>query len=659
MSKKYDNQSISSLKDEQQVRQRPAVIFGTNDVYGCANSIFEIIANALDEAREGYGDTILIEIKEDGTVRVKDNGRGVPMDWNEREQEYNWKLVYCTLYASGKYNSDSYSTSLGLNGLGATATQYASEFMTVVSVRDGVRYTMNFKKGKPVGELQIERNVNEPSGTDITFKPDKEVFTDINVPIRYYIDKLRRQAILNPNIKFIIRYGDSTDIVLHYPNGIKGFIEEVSEKPLIQHPIYFKGETTTSNEEEGDPETFRLEMEVAITFSRETYFTEIYHNSAHMSEGGVTVDALKYAITRAAENYAKQNGKMNKSDKFVYRDIEEILVVIGATACPGHKSFFKNQTKTALNNKSIGQAYYEFIYYNFSKWLTENRVIADKIIDEMLANKEARENAEAVKKKVLKKLSSGIDKFSDRPKKFIECASKSPLHRELFIVEGDSAAGACKFARDAEFQAIMPIRGKIMNCLKADLSKILRSDVIVDLLQVIGCGIEVEDKYIKDLPKFDLSRLNWSKILICTDADTDGMQIRCLILTMIYRLMPTLLKKGKVYIAETPLFEIEAKGQSYFAYSDAEKEHILSQLRASGIKDSNIKVQRSKGLGENDPEMLNRSTMNPATRRIIQVEYPEDEEQLAMLFNALLGDDIETRRQLIDDYFDMDVDIDY
>lgn len=662
MSKKYTNTSISALRDEQQVRKRPAVIFGTNDLKGCTHSIFEIIANAIDEAREGYGDTIEIDVKADGTVRVRDYGRGVPMDWNEKEKEYNWKLVFCTLYASGKYDDSSYTTSMGLNGLGATATQYASEFMKVTSYRDGKKYVMNFEKGKPVGQLQVYENTEGQTGTEIIFKPDKEVFTEIIVPIEVYVDLLRRQAMLHKNLKFILRYEGRNEIVLCYPEGITGFIESMCEKPLLPKSIHFKGEMEGQDFEDGP--IYKTEMEIALNFSRSMSYIEMYHNGIYLPDGGSSMEALEAAITRVIDEVAKQSGKLKASDRILYKDIEEILIAVGSTTSPGHLTFFKNQTKTAINNPFIKKAFYEFVYQNLSRWFAENKDLGEKIIAEVLANKEARENAEAVKRNVIRKLSSSIDKYGGRPEKFVECASKNPEERELYIVEGDSAKGSCKLARDSRFQAIMPIRGKIMNCLKEDLTKILNSEVIIDLIRVIGCGIEAKSKYIKDLPQFDLSKLNWGKIIICTDADLDGMQIRCLILAMIYRLMPTLLKAGKVFIVETPLYEIEVKGKgegkgrSYFAYSDQEKDKILNELKMQGIKESQILVQRSKGLGENDPEMMAISTMNPSTRRLIPVEYPENDEEVRNLFEALLGNDLEARRYLIEQYFDMEVDID-
>lgn len=658
----YGQRSISSLKDEQQVRQRPAVIFGTNDEYGCAHGIYEIIANAMDEAREGYGNQIRVSIYKNGEVEVSDDGRGVPMGWNPEEQKYNWELVFCTLYASGKYDADNYSESLGLNGLGATAMQYASEFMDVYSTRDGVTSHMRFEKGRPVGNLEEIPAIREGSGTTIRFKPDSEVFINIKnkaLPAEYYINLLRRQAMLHNGLSFLFYHEEiGKNIEIKYDNGIADFIDAICEKPMLKKTIMFNGENVGTDDPELYPETYKVRMRFGINFSRKTSLVELHHNGSHLSEGGVTFDALKSAITKAFEDYAKEIGKLNKSDKFNYKDIESIMVAIGDTNAPGNRTFFKNQTKAAINNPFIKYSYGDFIYYNIRKWLSSDKE-SERVLAEVILNKQAREEAEKVSKKVVKQLSQDARGFGSRPNKFVDCKNKDRLTTELYIVEGDSALGACKLARNEEIQALMPVRGKILNCLKKDLTHILNNDIIRDLLRVLGCGIEAKSEHIEGLPEFDINKLNFGKVIICTDADLDGMQIRCLIITMIYRLMPSLLKAGKVYIAETPLFEITHKKDTYFAYNEPEKETIMSKLIASGINETAIKVQRSKGLGENDPEMMSKSTMHPLTRRLVPIEYPENDSNVLDYFEALLGDDIETRKILINEYFELtDVDID-
>lgn len=659
----YGQGSITSLKGADQVRKKASVIFGTNDKMGAFHGVYEIIANSIDEAREGYGNQIRVSIKKDGEVEVSDDGRGIPMEWNEAEGKYNWELVFCTLYASGKYDSSNYAGSLGTNGLGATAMQYASEYMDVYSTRDGYTCYMHFEKGNPVGQLKKMKAIREGSGTTIRFKPDKEVFTGISddavMEPEFYLNVLRRQAMLHAGLEIILSYeGIDHPISLLYKKGISEFIDTVTTKPMLRSTVYFEDTTVTNNNEPSDHEDFKFNERLALNFSRETQFIEMYHNGSHLFEGGTTFEALKSGLLSAFTQIARETGKIKSSEKFLFKDIESILVAIGDSNAPGHKSFFKNQTKSALLNLAFGVEYSKFVYESIRNWYKHNKTEVEKIVSEIAVNKTAREEAEKVSKKVVNSLSKAVTGFGNKPKKFVDCRSKFAPERELWIVEGDSAAGSCKLARDAAFQAIMPVRGKIINCLKEDLSRVLSSEIIIDLLRIMGCGIEAKSKYIKDLPAFDIDKLNFGKIIICTDADIDGMQIRCLILTMLYRLCPTLIKKNRVYIAETPLFEIIYKGKTYFAYNEPEKTKIMEELHNQGAKDSQIKVNRSKGLGENDPDMMNESTMNPLSRRLVPVEFVEDEEFIAQTFNALLGEDITSRKEIIQEYFKMtDVDI--
>ena len=651
-SKSYGESSISSLKKEQQVRERPSVIFGTANEEGAAHAVCEILANSIDEARSGFGNQIRMRMEEDGTILVSDDGRGVPMDWNEKEGKYNWELVFCTLYASGKYNSAAYNNSLGLNGLGATATQYVSEFMQVCSTYGGKSHLMNFKKGVPVGEMQVVPALREGTGTDIKFKIDKSVFIGIDkeiMPLDYWLHLLRRQSMLlaGLEIKFW-HYQMNKEISISFPNGESDYLE-TCENTILKKCLVFEDSASGSDiDDASDP--YEVHMKATINFSRQTSVIEMYHNTSYLFEGGVTLEALKKGITSAFDGYGHDTNKLNKNEHIQYQDIEGILLCVGVSDADGYRTMFKNQVKSAITNPYIGKAYRDFIYTNMRNWLKTNKE-ADRIMGEVLANKKAREEAEKVSKRVVSSLSKSLGGLGGNPKKFVNCTSKDVFERELYIVEGDSALGSCKLSRNSKYQAIMPVRGKILNCLKESLSRILSSDIIVDLIRVFGCGIQAESKYINDLPKFDINNLNWGKIIICTDADIDGMQIRCLILTMIYRLCPDLIKYGKVYIAETPLFEIINKKDVMFAYSDNERDEILKDLTNQGVNLKNVTVNRSKGLGENDPEMMNKSTMNPLTRRLIPVDYNENSEFVQDCFNALLGTDIESRRELIEYYF--------
>ena len=640
----YSNESIKSLKGADRVRLRPGIIFGTNDINGCTHSVFEIISNSIDEAKAGYGDTVNIKYMADGTVIVEDFGRGVPMDWNANEQRYNWELVFAEMYAGGKMDADSmYDNSLGLNGLGCCATQYASEYMIVTSCRDGYKYTMNFKKGVPVGELQ-KVPYDGPTGTKIEFKPDLEVFTAIVVDPNVLHDMCRKQALTNAGVHLVVDYEGYEPIDWYYENGASEFIEQLLGPEKLCDVASYAGEIFCQNSE--DTPEYKLKMEIALSFSRQHVLEEFYHNSSHLEEGGKTLDGFRKGAVKVFKKAIKESGKFQKGDELInIRDIEEILCCVFISWCPGALTFFGNQTKKKVLNECFEPAVARFTEEAITRWIAENQKESDRVLAEIVANKKIREKADNVRSSAIKKLSSGIDSFGSQPQKFVGCASKDKNERELYIVEGDSALGSCKLARNGQFQALMPVRGKITNCLKEDLVKVLNSDIILDLLQVMGCGIEVQGKNMKELPKFDIDKLNFDKLIICTDADLDGMQIRCLLLTFFYILTPTLLREGKVYIAETPLYEITCGKETRFAYDEKEKDAILKEFDGRRVK-----IQRSKGLGENDPEMMSISTMRPDTRRLIKVDYAGAEQDINFMFNALLGEDITSRRVLINEY---------
>ena len=666
-----DSRNMKQLKDEQTIRQRPAPTFGTNDERGAFHSVDEIVMNSVDEATEGHGDYIEVEVRlpneeelgygaspDAYVVSVEDNGRGLPMGWNEEEGVYNWVLALCTLYASGKYDSSQYSNSLGLNGLGLTATQYASSFMNVWSTYDGKTRFMHFEKGRPVGQMKEMAPVKECTGTRIVFQPDPEVFPalrKVKLDSNMFIPLLNSQAMLVGGLKLVLKHADfgGDPKTFYYQGGIAEFVDKViEENSMLPKAIEFFDKDTGTDDPDTNPENYDVKMKMAFNFCRDASLIQVFHNGSRMSEGGKTVDGLEIGITKAFTDVAKANGKLTRADKFSFKDIESMLVCVASTEAPGHRTWFKSQTKTAINNPFIGSAFMQFVYSKVRYWLETNKAQADKVIAEALINKQAREEGDAVSKKVINTLGKQVS-FGNKPKDFKDCTSKNVFERELYIVEGRSALGSVKFACNPKFQATIPVRGKIINCLKEKITRVLNNDIIIDLYRVLGCGMEVKSKHIENLPQFDITKLNWGKIIICTDADVDGNHIRCLLITMFYILSPSLLKAGKVFIAETPLYEITWKNDTKFAYDDNEKEAILNDLRALGAKDSQIKIQRSKGLGENDPEMMSISTMRPDTRRLIPIEYPENDADLMVYFNALLGDDLETRRILIDEYFDL------
>ena len=624
----YGNDSISMLKGAERVRKRPSVIFGSDGLEGCEHAVFEILSNAIDEAREGFGNIITVTRYEDKSIEVEDLGRGCPVDWNEKEQRYNWELIFCEMYAGGKYKNnegENYEYSLGLNGLGACATQYASEYMDVTIWRDGKKYSLHFRQGEVVGGLESAPADRKKTGTTIRWRPDLEVFTDIDVPESYFQDVLHRQAVVNKGVTFRLRVQrgstfETTDYC--YADGILDYVKELAGEDTLTAPAYM--ETERRGRDRADKPEYKVKISAAFCFSNRVNDIEYYHNSSWLEYGGAPEKAAKSAFTSAIDAYIKQQGKYQKSEsKINFQDVQDCLILV--TNCFSTITSYENQTKKAITNKFIQEAMTEFFREQLEIYFIEHKTDADRVMEQVLINKRSRETAEKARLNIKKKLTGSVD-LANRVQKFVDCRSKDVSRREIYIVEGDSALGACKLSRDAEFQGIMPVRGKILNCLKADYARIFKSDVITDLMRVLGCGVEVQSKQAKDLSAFSLENLRWNKIIICTDADVDGFQIRTLILTMLYRLAPTLIREGYVYIAESPLYEIVSKGKTYFAYSDREKAAIVDSL--GGAK---ADINRSKGLGENDPEMMWLTTMNPDTRKLIRV-MPEDVERTAQMF---------------------------
>ncbi len=640
----YGNESISALKGADRVRKRPAVIFGSDGIEGCMHSIFEILSNSIDEAREGYGKEITVIRYMDNSVTIEDKGRGIPVDFNKNEQRYNWELVFCELYAGGKYNNESaesYEYSLGLNGLGLCATQYSSEYMDVEIKRDGMKYKLHFEKGENIGGLFKERYEGKSTGTKIHWKPDLDVFTDINIGLEYYIDTIKRQAIVNNNIKFILKDEISSNkfekYEFIYKDGIVDHVKELVREDALCQVQNFSSENMVRDR--ADKAEYKCKINVAMAFSNKVSSQEYYHNSSWLEYGGAPLKAVKSAYVSEIDALLKKLSKYNKNEsKITFQDIEDCLVIVISSF--SSVTSYENQTKKAITNKGIQEAMTEMLRHNLEIYFMENPLDSEKIANQVLINKRSREDAEKTRLNIKKKLTSNMD-MANRVAKFVNCRSKSIDDRELFIVEGDSALGACKQARDPEFQAIIPIRGKILNCLKADYSRIFKSEIITDLIKVLGCGVDVKTKANKELSSFDINNLKWNKVIICTDADVDGFQIRTLVLTMIYRLTPELINKGKVFIAESPLYEISTKNETYFAYTEQEKQEFLEQIGNKAYT-----VQRSKGLGENEPDMMNLTTMNPKTRRLIKV-MPTDVIKTAEMFDLLLGDNLSGRKDYI------------
>ena len=640
----YGNESITSLKGADRVRKRPAVIFGSDGLEGCEHAAFEILSNAIDEAREGNGDTIIVTQFLDDALEVEDFGRGCPVDWNEKEQKYNWELVFCELYAGGKYDNNAggdYEYSLGLNGLGACATQYASEYFDATIRRDGFKYTLHFEKGEIVGKLNKEPADRKKTGSTFRWKPDLDVFTDVHIPHEYFEDTLKRQAVVNAGVSFRYRRetekGKFAETEYRYEHGILDYVTELAGEAPLTAPQFWEAERRGRDRE--DKPEYKVKISAAFCFSNQVNRIEYYHNSSWLEYGGAPEKAVRNAFVYAIDAYLKSQNKYTKSEsKITFQDVQDCLILV--TNCFSTQTSYENQTKKAITNKFVQEAMTEFFRSRLHVYFIENKAEADKIADQVLINKRSRETAEKARLNIKKKLTGSVD-IANRVQKFVDCRTKDVSRREIYIVEGDSALGSVKLSRDAEFQGIMPVRGKILNCLKADYDRIFKAEIITDLIRVLGCGVEVQTKKAKDLSAFDIQNLRWNKVVICTDADVDGYQIRTLILTMIYRLCPTLIEQGYVYIAESPLYEIGCKDKTWFAYTESEKAEILKSLEGKKVT-----INRSKGLGENDPEMMWMTTMNPATRRLIKV-MPEDMALTQQMFDLLLGDNLQGRKDHI------------
>ena len=643
--KEYGNESIKKLEGADRVRKRPAVIFGSDGLDGCEHSVFEIISNSIDEAREGYGKKIIITRFLDKSVEVQDFGRGLPVDYNNNEKCYNWELVFCDLYAGGKYdtnNGGNYEFSLGLNGLGLCATQYSSEYMEAEIHSGGFCYELEFKAGNIVGDMKKTPYDKKDTGTRIKWRPDIEVFTDIDVPLEYFQETLKRQSVVNPGIKFVLK-NQLTETKFEtfeyiYENGIVDYVNEFIGDDGLTSVQFWQAER--KGRDRADKDDYKVKMNIALCFSNKKQLKEYYHNSSFLEYGGAPEKAARSAFVSQIDAYLKQNSKYLKTDpKISFQDIEDCLVLVISSFST--QTSYENQTKKAITNKFIQEALTEFIKHQLEVYFIENKLDADKLCEQVLINMRSRVKAETTRLNLKKTLTSSND-MTSRVEKFVDCRSKDKNEREIFIVEGDSALGACKQARDSSFQAVIPVRGKILNCLKCDYNRIFKSDIIVDLIKVLGCGVEVSSKANKELSLFNLDNLRWSKVIICTDADVDGFHIRTLILTMIYRLMPTLINEGKVFIAESPLYEITSKGETWFAYTEKEKVAALEE-----IGNAKYTIQRSKGLGENDADMMWLTTMNPKTRRLIKVEPDNVEELIAEKFELFLGDNLQDRKEFI------------
>lgn len=643
--KEYGNESLRLLKGADRIRLAPNVMFGSANIEGCEHSFFEILSNSLDEFKAGYGDTIEVVREKDNTLSIRDYGRGCPVDFNKKENCYNWEIVYCELWGGGKYDSDVYNDQLGIHGLGSASTQFASEFFDVCVVRDGYEYTLHFEKGENIGGLKKKKAKDKPTGTYQRWKPDSEVFFETNIPLEYFTEILKIQSIVNKgvHIKFKDELNDFEE-EYYAPEGILGFLKEESKGAEITTPVLF--EASGSGKDKDDRESYDVSFQIAFCFNNAHNGNWYFHNSSPLEYGGSPAEAMKIAFTNVIDKQITiRNGYQKAERKIKFDDIKDSLLYI-SNSFSSYTSY-ANQTKKSIDNIFIKKLMIDKISEGLEVWFLENKIEADKVVEQILANKRSAESAERIRVATKKKLMSKMDTMKNRVKKFTPCRSNDNSITELFICEGDSAKTSIIEARDSEFQAIMPIRGKILNCLKADMSAIMKSDIIMDLIKVLGCGMDIKVRRGKgNSNTFDINNLRWSKVIIATDSDYDGWQIRTLVLTMLYRLTPELIKQGYVYIAETPLFEIttyeKGKEETLYAFSDGDVKRIVA-----GLNGKKYKLQRSKGLGENTPEMMRETTLGPEGRHLVKVT-PESMEKMNEKFELLLGSNVQKRKEYIE-----------
>ena len=666
----YGNDTLDTIDGERdQVRSKPSIYFGTDDVIGALNGVLEIVTNGADEVGAGFGDTIITEVDEDYNIKVTDNGRGVPMAWNEAKQQWNWHIVYNRLYGSGKYGSSVYANAAGLNGVGAAITQFTSLYMKVISRRmeevtlpngkTGIEYNeyeMNFENGSPKGELIARKwNPNEQTtGTTVQWKTDPTVFQDVKFTVEQLLFKLRRLATIAGGTHYIVRYKELPEMDVYFEKGPETFLGMETEGRLTKDIIHFSGEKEVAEIIKGKTEKFPVRAKVWMTFSVDKNFVETYHNNAYMIENGTSYDGVKNALARVVEAYAKKNSKIGSKDKISANDIDDVLCCIVASEFRGDFSSFAGQDKRAIKNDFLLGAFSQVTADNFTEWVSTHDDEMKKVIEVILANKMAKEKAAAVKRNIIKKMSSGVNSFKTRPAKLVDCEYGPEKDNEIYFVEGESAKGTAVLARSPKFQAVYPLTGKILNCDKASVEAMFNNKVILDLIQIAGCGVEVKSKYVKDLPQFDITKLNYSKLIINTDADLDGWHIQCLLIVFFYKVMPSVIKHGRLYIAEAPLFRIEGtvggKKSGVYAYTEEEKDKIVAELKKNGV--TKLNILRFKGLGEMDSTQLADSTMNPATRRLTRVDWPADVEAFEKTMHELMGDDLMARKSWIEDYFE-------
>ncbi len=625
--KEYTAKNIEVLEGLEAVRKRPGMYIGSTGIRGLHHLVYEIVDNSIDEAMAGHCDTIKVTIHKDNSVTVIDNGRGIPVGIVEKYNVPALEVVLTKLHAGGKFSKDSYKVSGGLHGVGVSVVNALSKKLIAKVYKNDKVYVQEYSRGKKLTEVKEEKNnTNIKRGTQITFLPDDEIFSTTTFDENILMSRLRELAFLNKNVKII--FEDERKNIkeeFHYEGGIKSFVEYINEgKETLHEVIYMQDEKKTK---EGN-----VEVEVAIQYNT-TYTENIYSfvNNINTIEGGTHLSGFKTALTRALNNYAQKYMKKEiKGLTVTGNDVREGLTAVISTKIPEPQ--FEGQTKTKLGNSEIKGIVDSIVFSKLTQYLEENPNVAKRIIDKVLQTARAREAASKAKELVRRK--SALES-STLPGKLADCSSKDKEKTELYIVEGDSAGGSAKQARSRDFQAILPLRGKILNVEKAHLAKMIKNKEILALITAIGTGIG-ED--------FDIKKLRYGKIIIMTDADVDGAHIRTLLLTFFFRYMKPLIEEGKIYIAQPPLYKIQ-KGKKYeYLYTDEELEKKLKEKEWEKAN-----VQRYKGLGEMNPQQLWDTTMNPETRTLIKISI-EDAIRADKLFEILMGTEVEPRKKFIEQH---------
>jgi len=620
----YDDSQIQVLEGLEAVRKRPGMYIGTTSIRGLHHLVYEIVDNSIDEALAGYCDTINVTIWEDNSVSVQDDGRGIPSGMNEKLGLPTLEVIYTVLHAGGKFGGEGYKIAGGLHGVGASVVNALSEWVEVENCRDGNRYTERFEKGAVARPFKCEGECGDKHGVYVRFKPDATIFEENVFDYDILLTRMREQAFLNAGVKIVLtdkREGMEREEVLHYEGGIVSFVEYLNNEkrgtPIHPEVIYMKGERNGSV------------AEVAMQYN-DSYNETIISFANNMStiEGGTHETGFKTALTRALNDYARKTGVIKGDDKgFSGEDAREGLVAIISVKLTDAQ--FESQTKAKLGNSEMRTLVDNIVSAKLEEYFEENPAVGKIVLEKAMAANRAREAARKARELTRRK---NVLEVSTLPGKLADCNERDARLTEVYLVEGDSAGGSAKGCRDSRFQAILPLRGKVLNVEKSRLDKVYSNTSLIPIIQALGCGIG-ED--------FDISKLRYGKIVIMADADVDGSHIRILLLTFFFRHMRPLIEQGHVFLAQPPLYKVHKGKQLRYAFSDAERDKYIEELGVKGVES-----ERYKGLGEMDPEQLWETTMDPETRTLLKVDI-NDAIACDEMFSVLMGDMVEPRREFI------------